>query len=930
MDQEMDQDIDRLKRRARELQILTENSPRLFEAASESDVYTIAGDIIANRLGYRCTLFSLEPYGWRLQYVPLSKSIRAATQSLTGLDPENFVMPCSFSPFMELSSECTSVFIEDSRSVTVEGLRLVYENLPMGAKYLSKGFNGIINAVQKVFPHINQHVIVTPIKASGAILGNVSVFGNELTRDDIPTTEHFAHLIGIAIQQRRAESALRASEENYRLLVESQTDLVVKVDTEGRFLFVSPSYCTLFGKTEEELIGKTFMPLVHEDDRQATARAMEDLFKPPYTCYVEQRARTRRGWRWLAWSDMSILNADGDVTAIVGVGRDITDRRTMEQALQESRLRYRSIVEDVDALICRFTYNGVLTFVNEKYCKYFNRTRDELIGKNIFEFIPGKYPGSARAHYTSLTREFPDITHERCVMAPDGTERWQRWTDRALFNDDGLLTEYQSVGFDITERVHSLRTLEQKSSDLEQRVRELNCLFGLSGLIQKQRASIDDICQGLLDLIPPAWRHPEITSARITIENRSFQTKNFADTQWKLHAPIISGGEISGRIEICLLESRGEPGGNPFLDEERALLNAIVEQFSRFIDLKRAEEAVREKELQYQAIFKTLPLSTYLWVSNDDNFTLVRCNDTAQQKAGRDVLNYVGMSATDIFPDYPEIVSDLRRCMKSHKAIKRQLFYTTRVSKKQIHNVFHFAFVPPNMIQMQTEDVTDRVMAQERIAALSRQVLSSQEEERARLSRELHDELGQQLSALLLMTQSVLEQHEPDRGRIQTIANRLEDISTELRRICKGLRPVVIDALGLNLALENMIQEFRFNYPIDIQSEIEVISKHDIGPEASIGIYRIAQEALNNAARYSKTRSIKIELRIEDEGIVLEIIDHGVGFEPGASRGRGIGIIGMQERAALFGGKIDVDSRPGSGTRVRLSVPHSLLLGALS
>jgi PAS domain S-box-containing protein len=82
-----------------------------------------------------------------------------------------------------------------------------------------------------------------------------------------------------------------------RMLIENQTDMVVKVDTQGGVLFVSPSYCEKFGKTEKELLGQTFLPLVHPDDRQATATAMENLCCPPYTAYMEHRALTKDGWR---------------------------------------------------------------------------------------------------------------------------------------------------------------------------------------------------------------------------------------------------------------------------------------------------------------------------------------------------------------------------------------------------------------------------------------------------------------------------------------------------------------------------------------------------------------------------------------------------------------------------------------------------------
>lgn len=147
-------------------------------------------------------------------------------------------------------------------------------------------------------------------------------------------------LVGVILditEHKRIEDNLRESEEKYRLLVEGQTDLVVKVDTQGRFLFVSPTYCDLFGKTEEELLGRTFMPLVCEEDREITAREMENLYRPPYTCYIEQRAMTKDGWRWLAWADKSVLDSQKNVIAIIGVGRDITDSKRVEYDLLRAK-----------------------------------------------------------------------------------------------------------------------------------------------------------------------------------------------------------------------------------------------------------------------------------------------------------------------------------------------------------------------------------------------------------------------------------------------------------------------------------------------------------------------------------------------------------------------------------------------------------------
>ena len=155
--------------------------------------------------------------------------------------------------------------------------------------------------------------------------------------------------LGIDLTERRlAEIALRESEAKYRLLVENQTDMLVKVDLEGRFLFVSPSYCRMFGKKEEELLDQEFMPFVHEEDRDSTAKAMEAFYSPPYTGNVELRALTKDGWRWLAWAGMAVLESDGSVKEIIGVGRDISDRKRAEEAMRESEAKYRSIMEAMD------------------------------------------------------------------------------------------------------------------------------------------------------------------------------------------------------------------------------------------------------------------------------------------------------------------------------------------------------------------------------------------------------------------------------------------------------------------------------------------------------------------------------------------------------------------------------------------------------
>ncbi|NND70383.1 MAG: PAS domain S-box protein [Rhodothermales bacterium] len=135
----------------------------------------------------------------------------------------------------------------------------------------------------------------------------------------------------------RQQSFLSENEDKYRLLVENQTDMVVKVNPAGEFLYVSPSYCKTFGKPESELLNKQFLPLVHEDDREHTQTSLASLKYHPHTSYHEQRAMTKDGWRWLAWSNTAVLDETGNIEAITAVGRDVTEIKSLEENIAHSQ-----------------------------------------------------------------------------------------------------------------------------------------------------------------------------------------------------------------------------------------------------------------------------------------------------------------------------------------------------------------------------------------------------------------------------------------------------------------------------------------------------------------------------------------------------------------------------------------------------------------
>src|SRR4030042_6247399 len=147
---------------------------------------------------------------------------------------------------------------------------------------------------------------------------------------------------------------------------------------------------------------------------------------------------------------------------------DMTLTRAMRlQQLKESEEKYRSIVEDQTELVCRFLPGGLLTFVNEAYCRYFGKKREELIGNSFMTFIPDEDQEQVDRDFMFINMENPVAKYEYRVISPNGEICWKQWTNRAIFDKQGNLIEFQAVGSDITERKRMEEELRKRIEDLE-------------------------------------------------------------------------------------------------------------------------------------------------------------------------------------------------------------------------------------------------------------------------------------------------------------------------------------------------------------------------------------------------------------------------------------------------------------------------------
>ncbi|HYP26358.1 MAG TPA: PAS domain-containing sensor histidine kinase, partial [Blastocatellia bacterium] len=223
-------------------------------------------------------------------------------------------------------------------------------------------------------------------------------------------------------------------------------------------------------------------------------------------------------------------------------------------------------------------------------------------------------------------------------------------------------------------------------------------------------------------------------------------------------------------------------------------------------------------------------------------------------------------------------------------------------------------------------EISERRASNNQVKELLRRVVNTQELERRRIARDLHDQLGQQLTALRLSLESLREQIKDD----ETLRRQVEQLQTGAERIDKDvdflaweLRPSSLDELGLEATVENFVHEWSRHFGISAQFHSGGLAGLRLSSEAETNLYRITQEGLNNVYKHSGADRAGVILERRDNNVVLIVEDNGTGFnpdeEPGS--GRGLGLVSMRERASLSGGQLEIQSAPGEGTTIFARVP---------
>ena len=352
---------------------------------------------------------------------------------------------------------------------------------------------------------------------------------------------------------------------------------------------------------------------------------------------------------------------------------------------------------------------------------------------------------------------------------------------------------------------------------------------------------------------------------------------------------------------------------------------------------KRMEDLLRQRERELDTLLNNAP---DVIVRFDRDFRYTYANARAEKETGLQPGTMLGKTPGELGIPKP-VVDILTRALRNVFETGRPMVAELPYPSPGGETFWEARFIPEfgedgtvrsvlNVGRDFTEKKRLEQVAQARtqeVQALAASLLTAQEDERRRVSRELHDQICQQLASLAIDIGGLTTDFPPPKGAEGRVANlraRLVKASEEARHLAYELHPSMLDDLGVVASLRALCQEFSERAPGVAVEFSEVVMPASLPREVASCVYRIAQQALENVAEHARAKHVSVALALQKGNVLLTIADDGAGFDPAAVKSRGgLGLIGMEERARLVNGKLTITARPGHGARIAVKIPLS-------
>ena len=746
-----------------------------------------------------------------------------------------------------------------------------------------------------------------------------------------------------SIAEHRLRRGLRR-ERWFETLIALGTTIYTVTDPEGIILYSSPSVANLSGFHPEDMIGKSAFEFVIAEDL-ALARSLfsEVVQTRDGTARAQLRCWNKDGSQYVVEASVRNCLHDPLIGGLIITSTDVTKQCEVESALEKSETRYRTLIETAREGIAIVDAEENLTFANPAFADLLGYERDELRGMNLRELTDAAEYGKIR-EATARRRSGIASRYEVRLSTKQGDVRVISLSATPLFNDQGEFLGTLGLTTDITERkreAEKLRRSEERYRLIAENVsdviwtRHLPQPIAVPAPVDHETAEF--LAKAALGQLRVTYVSPSVTrmlgytvpeAMALSIEELLTE-RSYADLREFIAKSLqrddaLKMGPVTLELEYITKDGGvcwGEITGDFLWDEEERVVGSLV--VTRDVtERKQVEEALLDSEFRLRQLIENMPDFVILV---DENAEIRYVN---RGVAGRESDQLVGHTGFGFLAEESRAV-----CRTAFTAALEtgEVQYVEARSKMGLW--WSCRLVPlvektkETHVMIICTDVTEERLANEAVQKeqdLLRQLIELHERDRKVLAFELHDGFAQQLTGAMMSLEAASRcaDSAPDRviDSMQDAMRLVRESIEESRRLVSGLRPPVLDQFGIVAAVEHLVG---LNH-CDEHLEIQFVSRgrmRRLAAPLENAVFRIVQESLTNIKRHSGSRKATLELRLDDDRVSLEVRDWGNGFEPDGIREACFGLRGIRERARLLGGHAEIQSSPGSGTTVRVSLP---------
>ncbi len=752
----------------------------------------------------------------------------------------------------------------------------------------------------------------------------------KLLKDDAGNPMHIINTTVDISERKVAELKLKESESRFQEVANSAPVMIWMSDENNITTYVNTTWEKFTGINTIGCNAKAWEDLVHPQDVEKCKQFAYAAEKAREGYDIVYRLRTANGsYRWVKDVVVPRFLNNEKFLGFIGSVVDIDDQKRTEQ-----QLHYQAaILENVSDVVVSSNLNFEVTGINKAAEQTYGFTIDELVGKRLstvidFTFINCSYQECVDAILANGLWE-----GELSLTKSGGAVTYFIHTIKEFFYE-GRKIGYLSIGKDITER----RKMENALVKSEQFYRTL--------IAESQNATllVDD--------------HGTITFASLAV--KSLLGFDAAELEGKSAFGFVCEEDSARAIEAFYNEVEQTPVVKSItvrlkkksgdwlwcLVRGHNLLNhpdikSMVVYFQDDSVRKRAHDALKQSEMRFRSLINELSLGIFL---AEPTGIIVMCNEALIRMLGRTEDTVTGSSVyqllnLSIVDEQGNPITNLHKLFAKTLAGKMTIRDLVLGVEHPITNQRVWAMINANQLLdeggivlhviFSISDITHRRQMEQagfdqKIShqkELTRASIEGQEKERQEIGKELHDNIGQQLTTVKLFLEMIKSTGNEASDQMLALSQKgVASVINEVRALSRSLVPYSLKDLGLLDSLNELIDAINCTQTLAVKLTVASISDDTLNENQALTVFRIVQEQLNNICKHAGAKNASVDLHLEDREIIMAISDDGKGFNTNQLR-KGLGFTNIANRAEMFGGTMSVTSSPGSGTQVKVRMP---------